>query len=280
MVGSHVRSGGMSKAAARPQLIATDLDGTLLRKDGSISERTQAALSSARAAGIRLVMVTGRPARHVAKIQGAAELGGVVICVNGALIYDLDHEQVVSESRLSAELACELVNDLRQHLPGICFAVEVGLEFGWEPSYGLARKRTEAPRIPVADALELCGRGVNKLIARHPSYAAEALIERSLHVFGERARVSYSGAPFLEISAFEVSKASALASYCAERGIDAGGVLAFGDMPNDLPMLEWAGRSVAMANAHASVLSATHEVTLSNDEDGVAVVVERVLSSN
>jgi hydroxymethylpyrimidine pyrophosphatase-like HAD family hydrolase len=74
-----------------------------------------------------------------------------------------------------------------------------------------------------------------------------------------------------------VTKASALAHYCAERNIDRECVVSFGDMPNDLPMLEWAGHSVAMANAHPSVLSASQEVTLSNEEDGVAVFVERLL---
>jgi len=222
-------------------------------------------------------MVTGRPARHVAKIEGAAELGGTVICVNGAMIYDLDRELVVREDRLSAIVACELVHKLRSRLPGICFAVEVGLDYGWEPSYGLHSKRSEPARLPIVDALGLCERGVNKLIARHPQLSAEDLIARSRDLFLERARVSYSGAPLLEISAAEVSKASALAAYCAERNIDQSRVLSFGDMPNDLPMLEWAGHSVAMANAHSSVLAAAHEVTLSNEEDGVATVVERLL---
>ena len=269
----------MPLLAVMPLLVATDLDGTLLRRDGSISGRTQVALRRAQASGVKLVMVTGRPARHVAKIDGARELGGFAISVNGALIYDLEREVVLREERLNAHTARELVQDLRTQLPGICFAVEVGLEFGWEPSYGLQRKRTEQPQLPICDALELCARGVNKLIARHPEFSAEELASRSQQVFANRARASFSGAPFLEISAFEVSKASALETYCRELGIDRSQVLSFGDMPNDLPMLEWAGHSVAMANAHASVLAASDEATLSNEEDGVAVVIERLLAT-
>ncbi len=269
----------MLLSVALPLLIATDLDGTLLRRDGSISARTRAVLQRARAAGVQLVMVTGRPVRHVEKIEGARELGGLAICVNGALIYDLDHERVLEEARLSPLMACELVRELRKHLPGICFAVEVGLEFGWEPSYGLQRKRTEPPGLPTADALTLCAQGVNKLIARHAEFAAEELAARCQRVLVNRATASYSGAPFLEMSALRVSKASALAGYCQERQIDPNRVISFGDMPNDLPMLEWAGHSVAMANAHASVLAASNEVTLSNEEDGVAVVVDRLLAS-
>ncbi|MEI9938980.1 MAG: HAD family hydrolase [Pseudomonadota bacterium] len=270
----------MAPLAELPRLVATDLDGTLLRRDGSISVRTQRTLERARSVGIELVMVTGPPARHVTKIEGVAALGGSVICVNGALIYDLERERVVSEDRLSAVIARELVRGLRSRLPGICFAVEVGLEFGWEPSYGLHRKRTEPPLLPIADALILCERGVNKLIARHPQFSPEDLLGQSADLFAERARVSYSGAPFLEISAAEVSKASALAGYCLQRNIDQNRVLSFGDMPNDLPMLVWAGHSVAMGNAHPSVLAAANEVTMSNDEDGVAAVVERVLSGH
>jgi len=267
----------MPLPAALPRLIATDLDGTLLGRDGAISARTLCALERARAAGIELVMVTGRPPRHVAKIDGAVALGGVVICVNGALIYDLDRSLVLREDRLSAPVARELVNALRLRLPGICFAVEVGLEFGWEPSYGLHSKRTEPPQLPITDALTLCERGVNKLIARHPQFSAEEMLAHWDDVFFMRARASHSGAPFVEISAAEASKGAALAAYCAERSIERTAVLAFGDMPNDLPMLEWAGHSVAMGNAHPSVLAAVHEVTLSNDADGVAVFLERLL---
>jgi Cof subfamily protein (haloacid dehalogenase superfamily) len=270
----------MPITAELPRLIATDLDGTLLRRDGSISPRTQLTLKRARAAGIELVMVTGRPARHVATIAGAAELGGVVICVNGALIYDLDHALVVREERLSSVAARELVQVMRRELPGVCFAVEVGLDYGWEPSYGRQRQKPELPALPVGDALLLCENGVNKLIARHADVPLEYLFGRAREIAVDRATVTFSGAPFVEISSLRVSKASALAVHCAERGIDRRRVLSFGDMPNDLPMLEWAGRSVAMGNAHESVLAITGEVTLSNEEDGLAIVVERLLAEH
>ena len=268
----------MTRAGELPRLIATDLDGTLLASDGSISVRTLRALERARAAGMELVMVTGRPPRHVAKVPGAAQLGGVVICINGALIYDFERERVLRDDRLSALVARELVSALRLRLPGICFAVEVGLEYGWEPSYGLHGKRTEAPHLPIVDALMLCARGVNKLIARHPQLSPEDMIEQARDLFVERGQASHSGAPFVEISALQVSKGAALAAYCLERNIAPAGVWAFGDMPNDLPMFEWAGHSVAMANAHPSVLVAADETTLSNDAHGVAIILERLLS--
>jgi HAD superfamily hydrolase (TIGR01484 family) len=268
----------MAPPAALPRLIATDLDGTLLRSDGSLSARTQGALARATAAGMEIMLVTGRPARHVRQIAGVAAAGGVVICVNGALIYDLAGDAVLRETRIPAAVARELVLGLRAHLPGIGFAVEVGLDYGWDPGYGRHRGKIEAARLPVADAVALCARGVNKLIAHHPDLPPEDFIARSRDVIAGRAAATYSGAPFLEVGALGVDKASALTAYCAERAIDRRDVLAFGDMPNDLTMLEWAGRGVAMANAHATVLAAVAEVTRSNDDDGVALVLERLIA--
>jgi len=262
------------------RLVATDLDGTLLRSDGTVSARTAQALRRAVAAGIELVMVTGRPPRHVRAIAGAPDLGAVTICMNGALVYDVARDAVLSETRLPPETARALIADLRARLPEVSFAVEVGLHCGWEQSYALQRGKLEEPSLPIAGGHALCAGGVNKLIAFHPALSSAALIHRSRAVIADRAAVSFSGAPFLEIGPYAVSKASSLAAYCAERGVARAEVLAFGDMPNDVPMLAWAGRSVAVANAHRDVQSIAGELTLSNDDDGVAVVLERLLDQH
>jgi hydroxymethylpyrimidine pyrophosphatase-like HAD family hydrolase len=117
------------------------------------------------------------------------------------------------------------------------------------------------------------------LLATAPGLRDEELLERVSAVVGSRGVLAYSGAPGLaEISAPGVTKAAALARWCAEHGIPSDAVWAFGDMPNDLPMLRWAGASFAVANAHADVHSqATHRCP-SNDQDGVAHVVEAVLA--
>jgi hydroxymethylpyrimidine pyrophosphatase-like HAD family hydrolase len=269
----------MADPSASPRLIAIDLDGTLLRSDGSVSARTHDALGRAVAAGIEVVMVTGRPARHVRQIEGGEHLGDLAICLNGALVYDLERHVVVDEARVPAAMAGDLIERLRGGLPGICFAVEVGLDNGWEPEFGRQRARQEASTLAPADASILCRYGVNKLIGFHPSLPPETLIARARDLVADRACMAYSGASFLEISAQEVSKASALASYCAARAIDRSQVIAFGDMPNDLSMLSWAGRGIAMANAHPTVLAAAAEVTRSNDEDGVALVIEGILGA-
>ena len=96
---------------------------------------------------------------------------------------------------------------------------------------------------------------------------------------GETVTLTHSSDDGLvEISASGVSKATGLARLAEERGIDPGRAVAFGDMPNDLPMLAWAGRAVAVANAHPEVLALADEVTASNDEDGVARVLERLVA--
>ena len=97
-------------------------------------------------------------------------------------------------------------------------------------------------------------------------------------VVGDRGIVAFSGAGGLaEISAPGVTKAAALESWCTDLGIGAEDVWAFGDMPNDLPMILWAGTSFAVANAHPDVVAAADHVCPSNDEDGVAQILERLL---
>jgi hydroxymethylpyrimidine pyrophosphatase-like HAD family hydrolase len=117
-----------------------------------------------------------------------------------------------------------------------------------------------------------------KLLLRHGDLMADELLQRARGLVGHLAELSHSNSAdsLLEIAAAGVSKASALTRVCAERGIASEEVVAFGDMPNDLPMLRWAGHAVAVANAHPELLAAADEVTSSNDEAGVARVLERL----
>jgi Cof subfamily protein (haloacid dehalogenase superfamily) len=268
----------MSRAAS-PQLklIALDLDGTLLRSDISVSARTRAALDAAEAAGIGSVCITARPPRRVFQIAESIGLRGVVICSNGALVYDLTQRVVLRQTLLSHEIASALIAELRARAPGICFAIEAGMRYGCEPSYEIqhAHDRVD-PAMQRDDALTLAAAGVTKLIAQHPAWSLERLLELARSLAGERASATHSGSNFIELAATSVTKALALELHCTERGILPAQVIAFGDMPNDLPMLRWAGRAVAVANAHPELLALADEITLSNDEDGVAVVLERL----
>lgn len=125
------------------------------------------------------------------------------------------------------------------------------------------------------DALALCAEGVTKLIVQHGQRPLDELLAITRSHAGALASVTHSGSEFVEVAAASVTKALALEAYCEARGIARERVIAFGDMPNDLPMIEWAGLGVAVANAHPEVLRAADETTASNDEDGVAHVLER-----
>ncbi len=257
-----------------PRLVASDLDGTLVRSDLSVAPRTREVLARVEDAGALFVMVTGRPPRWMAPVAEQTGHRGLAVCANGAIVYDLHTEQVVRSSLLSADAALDVVAALRRDLPGIAFAVEKGV-------HGFGREATYVPRWDVGEVLvapieELVADGAVKLLARHDELGSDDLLARARASVGGSVECTHSSSDgLLEISAGGVSKASGLASLAAEWGIGAAEVIAFGDMPNDLPMLAWAGHSVAMANAHPEVLFAVDEVTGSNDEDGVAQVLER-----
>lgn len=257
------------------RLIATDLDGTLLRSDGTVSERTRAALARAHARGIEIVITTGRPFRIVGQIAAAVGVCDVAICANGAIVIDLATGSVLDHRPLAPPVAARIVTGLRAACPGILFSFEFPHEYARELAYHDTFRPPLAPRH--ADALELAQQPVTKLLARHPTLPFAEVLQAAHAVAGTVAVATTAGGTSVEISAAGVTKATALAAHCAQRGIAAADVIAFGDAPNDLALLAFAGRSVAVANAQPAVLAAADERTLSNDEDGVAVVVEAAL---
>jgi Cof subfamily protein (haloacid dehalogenase superfamily) len=263
------------------RLIATDLDGTLLRPDGSVSQRTTAALQRTRQAGMTVVLVSARPPRVLGQIAQAAGSGGLALCCNGALVYDLDQQSILQSTIIPPIQTQWLVETMRAALPELHFAVEDGLEVTCEPGYHASfPQHSEKWELRVADIASCYSNSAAiKLMARHPVCTPEELHERVISLVGAAYSVTYSGGPFLEIALASVNKASALAQLCAQLRIEAHEVIAFGDMPNDLSMLRWAGHSVAVANAHPIVLAAVNEVTRSNEEDGVALVLERLLNN-
>ena len=259
------------------RLVATDLDGTIVRSDGTISARTRDALAAAEAAGLMVVLVTGRPPRWMAEVAEATGHTGLAVCANGALLYDLHTETVVDSRLLEPAALREVVARLRAAIPGLVFAVEHGMSFAHEPDYrhGWAIGAADT-RVGAIDSI--LDRAAAKLLARHPTLEPEALLQQAIEVLDGQATATHSSSyGLLEISASGVTKASGLAELAGRHGITAAEVVAFGDMPNDLAMLVWAGRSVAMANAHPQVLAAASERTGSNDDDGVAQVVERLV---
>ncbi|HWD74667.1 MAG TPA: HAD family hydrolase [Solirubrobacteraceae bacterium] len=263
-----------------PRLVATDLDGTLLRSDGTIDDRTRRALAAIEAAGVALVICTARPPRWLRPVAQETGHRGLAVCANGGVVWDLHTESVVEEYPLAAEVAHEVVGRLRAALPLGAWAVERAGGFAHEPAYA---PRWPVPDDTVVDAIDVLLSPATppavKLLLRYPELSADALLAHARDLIGDLVEVSHSSPSdsLLEISASGVSKASALAGVCAGLGIAGGDVIAFGDMPNDVPMLTWAGWGVAVANAHPEVIAAADEVTASNEDAGVAAVLERLL---
>lgn len=270
------------------RLVATDIDGTLLDSRGDVSPRNRAALDAAAEAGLHVAFVTGRPPRWLDDLVDATGHQGVAIGANGAVVYDMASEKILSSHTLSVTLMRELAQKLRDEFPQITFAIEFGLSFAAEPHYvhdweispRFDRRgvRIPPPRIGAFD--EITDEPAVKLLAKERDADPDLLVAAAQRVVGDRATVTHSSSyGLLELSAPGITKATGLADLAAAHGLGADQVAAIGDMPNDLPMLGWAGRALAVGNAHPEVKAVAHEVTVTNDEDAVGRLIEAVLAT-
>jgi Cof subfamily protein (haloacid dehalogenase superfamily) len=265
------------------RLVATDLDGTVLRSDGSVSTRTTAALRAAEDSGVMVVVATGRPPRWMRPIADALGHTGIAVCSNGAVVYDLHTDQVLEHTAIARDVVLAVAAAVRAAVPDVTFAVETrDAGFGREASYPIADDvDEESSGILVGSLDQLASGDVVKLLVRHNTLDPDGLLDAAREVAGELAELTHSSVTgLLEISASGVTKAATLARIADRNQISAEDVVAFGDMPNDLPMLAWAGRGYAMANAHPDVLAAAEHRAPSNDEDGVAQIVEKLLAES
>jgi hypothetical protein len=262
-------------------LFATDLDGTLLRSDSTISPRSAAAMQSAIAAGIEVVWATARVIHSVRDLAAQAGFTGIAVCANGALVHDLDSGRLVRTNAMDANAIETAMSIIRETVPGAVFALSGIDNFHAETGYAAIVQYADHNRaieeINVAETLSEIGETAIKLIVRHPEMDPPTLFAAlDKAVLGD-VELTRSGAPFLELSATGISKAYALAQLCEERGIDRTQVAAAGDAHNDLAMLEWAGIALAPTNAEPEILELADQVIPSDDEDGVAVWLESLL---
>jgi hydroxymethylpyrimidine pyrophosphatase-like HAD family hydrolase len=280
-----------------PRLVATDLDGTLLRSDGSVSDRTRRALAATEAAGTEVVFVTARPPRWLHALADLVGGHGRVICLGGAAVWDLGSGAALEVCGFDDDVVRSLVGDLREAVPGAGLAVETPRGPAFDPWFpdGEPHLDRRLRAAPVEGALR-AGDAVAKLLVVRPGTpvqgfgvvqrgdvrdaAQDEFFARVRGVVDGRAELHYSGAAGLaELLPPGVTKDVALARWCRRLGVDARDVWAFGDMPNDLPMLRWAGRGHAVANAHPDVLACADAVVPGNDDDGVAAALEAVLDA-
>ena len=259
-------------------LIAVDLDGTLFGDDHQVSPRTVDVLHSVARRGHAIVVVTGRSACSAIPRISAIPSIARVVCSNGAYEYDRFRKATKWSQTISATAAIQLRQRILEKLPSA--------SFGWESEKGLGyddrfvREAGGAHTLEQGGIQEAFGEScVLKLYVRTSQLVRGDLQRTLMPVVDGQAEVSTSGAPFVELTARGVDKASGLARVAADLGYTASRTIAFGDNLNDIPMLSWAFEAVAMGNAldEVKVIANTH--TLSNIDDGVATLLEDRLRS-
>jgi len=257
-----------------PRLIVTDLDGTFLSPDGSVSEENAEAVAAAQSAGIPVLFATGRPVRWLDVIRDLPGAHPTVIASNGAALYDLGAGELVDRICIDPETALAAVRRIRTVVPDASFAFESGTRFGYEPAYrtwpaddGTNPALYRGPAEQVAVAEEFV-----KMLVQSQSVLPDDLLDIIRAEVGDTLTATHSQTRdfgLVEVSAPGVTKASMLRRYCARLGVDASQVAAFGDMPNDVDMLSWVGMPYVVANAHPAVRALNFPVVPSNVESGV-----------
>lgn len=265
-----------------PSLIATDVDGTLLDADETVTSRTRDAVGAATHGGATFVLATGRPPRWIAPVVDALGFAPMAVCANGAVLYDPDRDRIVSVRTLSADVLAQLAEIATRTIPGVGLAVErVGRsahdaatpQFISSPGYEHAWLNPDNTEVSFEDLVS--APAVKLLIRKAGARSADMAAALAQHV-GIEGDITYStDNGLVEIVPLGISKASGVEEVARPLGIAADDVVAFGDMPNDVPMLAWAGHGVAMGNAHPDVLAVADEITAPNTDDGVARVLER-----
>ena len=263
----------------RPKLIATDLDGTIVAHYGFISDRTKIAFAAAHAAGIHIYFITGRPIRWMKEIKENFNFG-LGVCGNGALLYDFINEKVLEEWSFSVEAQLETVKRLRQVIPPVSFATEIGEDFLREKKY-VPRWDIGEDNIGVDLIEEVITAPALKMLARcsDGEFSSDEMLALASKALEGIATVTHSNSTdsLLEISAVGVSKGATLSRVAGRLGLTADDCVTFGDNPNDFSMLSWASRSWAMADGHPDLMKYAKFQTDPHQEDGVAKVIEQLL---
>ncbi|MER6783586.1 HAD family hydrolase [Streptomyces sp. NPDC000658] len=260
------------------RLIATDLDGTLLRSDESVSQRTRDALAAATAAGAAHIVVTGRAVPWTRHILDDLGYDGLAVCGQGAQVYDAGSHRLLTSVTLDRQLAGVALAKIESevgplHLAASRDGLDGDVLVG--PGYAVAGA---LPATPFTDASDLWSAPLNKIYIQHPELSDDALAEAARQAAGGFVTVAMAGEGIVELLPLGLSKATGLSLAARRLGLKAAETIAFGDMPNDIPMFAWAAHGVAMANAHQELRAIADEVTSSNENDGIADVLERFLA--
>ena len=261
-------------------MIASDLDGTVLGPDFRFRPRTVRAITAARDAGIHVVFVTGRPKRWLHPLHEQIEDAGVVICSNGAVVYDPARDRVLASSAFDISEAYGVMGEISERFPATLYSAEtldgIFADPGWSRTDRM--ETLDLPEAPVRESLAH-GTPVVKFLAKLDGAVPHDYYEQLRDIVAGRLAVTHSipAAPLVEMGQRGLTKARTLERFAAEHGITGEQIMAFGDMPNDLEMLTWAGRGYAMADGHPEVVRAVGRTAPPFAQDGVARVIEAYL---
>ncbi|MFD7706167.1 HAD family hydrolase [Streptomyces sp. NPDC059785] len=260
------------------QLVATDLDGTLLRNDDTVSERTREALAAVTAAGAAHIVVTGRAVPWTRHILDELDYEGLAVCGQGAQVYHAGERRLLTSVTLDRQLAGLALAKIEAEVgPLLLAASRDGLDGEVLIGPGYRAQEGRLPYLPITDAEDLWSAPLNKVYIQHPTLTDDELAEAASQAAGGLVGVTMAGHGVVELLPLGLSKATGLSLAARRLGVKAADTIAFGDMPNDIPMFAWSAHGVAMANAHTELKAVADEITSSNEEDGIAVVLERLL---
>ncbi|MDQ0951015.1 Cof subfamily protein (haloacid dehalogenase superfamily) [Streptomyces phaeochromogenes] len=276
--GSTASTGPTASTGAFPyRLVATDLDGTLLRSDDTVSERTREALAAATVAGAAHLVVTGRAVPWTRHILDELGYEGLAVCGQGAQLYDAGAHRLLTSVTLDRQVAGLALAKIEAEVGPLALAasrdgIDGDVLIG--PGY---RVLGQLEAVPFTDVSELWAAPLTKMYIQHPELTDDELTAAARAAAGGLVSVVMAGEGIVEILPLGLSKATGLSLAARRLGVKAADTIAFGDMPNDIPMFAWSAHGVAMANAHEELKAVADEMTLSNEADGIAVVLERLL---
>ncbi|MET7762441.1 HAD-IIB family hydrolase [Streptomyces sp. NPDC005355] len=259
------------------RLVATDLDGTLLRPDHSVSTRTRDALTVATAAGAAHIVVTGRTVPAARHILDDLDYRGLAVCGQGAQLYHAGEHRLLTSVTLDRQVALLALEKIEAEIgPLTLAAARDGLDGEVLFGEGYLMGHGEMPLVPFTDPAALWSAPISKLYIQHAELGDDALADAAMAAAGGLVGVTMAGAGLVELLPLGLTKATGLSLAARRLGLTAADTIAFGDMPNDIPMFGWARHGVAMANAHDDLKAVADEITASHVEDGVAIVLERL----
>ncbi|KAI8334712.1 HAD-like domain-containing protein [Chlamydoabsidia padenii] len=273
---------------SKVKLVASDLDGTLVcgkYNDCLVTKHSAKVLQDLEAEGVQIALASGRPPRSMDPVLDLLQLSHPwVISCNGGLVLDT-RRKILKSFPIVRDQVYPIIKKIKDALGDhVYFGVESGAVFKCEQGYATLRgpDNMNHPYELIHHLEEFAKDPVEKMVVLHETWPAERLYDYIKHqvLVGHDAiiNITFSNVYFIEIMATNVSKGTTLQSLCVEHDVDPDHVVAFGDMPNDIEMIQLAGLGVAMANAHEDTKKAADHITLSNMEEGVAEVLEKVLN--